>query len=223
MDWRDRDEDLQNGTADASSRSRCSRSLSAQHLYFAGRLDAAETNLREAVAVLEKVRDWFGGFSHHVLRHLYGVRADFAAELEEADFEIANGVARGDPETIAYGHYGKSHALAMVGRAEEAERLATDSVAALPIRSTTIGIAYSILGFVRLQASDYIGARDALEQSCAAVFRAFCLCEFVGPTYPLLVESLLGPHWNGLLEELGAVVPEAERSECDELKTCETQ
>jgi tetratricopeptide (TPR) repeat protein len=163
--------------------------------YFAGRLGDAETNLREAVAVLNKVGDWHGGFSHHVLRHLHGIRADFAAELAEAEFEIANGVSRGDSETIAWGHYGKAHALAMTGRVLEAERLATDAVAALPTRSTTIGVAYGILGFVRLQASDYAGARDALEQSRAAVFRAFCLYEFVGPTYPLLVESLLGPHW----------------------------
>ena len=164
--------------------------------YFAGRLDDAETNLREAVAALDKVGDWFGGFAHHVLRHLHGVRGDSGAELAEAEFEIANGAARGDPEATAWGRYGKAHNLARAGRVEEAERLATDAVAALPERSTTIGIAYGILGFVRLQASDHAGARDALEKSRAAVFRAFCLYEFVGPTFPLLVESLLGPRWS---------------------------
>ncbi len=85
----------------------------------------------------------------------------------------------------------------MAGRHAEAESLAATAVANLPARSTTIGIAYGVLGFVRLQASDYAGARDAVERSRAVILRVACPFEFVGPTFPLLVESLLGPRWAG--------------------------
>jgi tetratricopeptide (TPR) repeat protein len=163
--------------------------------YFCGRLTEAESAMLEAVGPLDKVGDWFGMFCHHILRHIYAVRGDFPKELAEAEGEIATGEDRGDRDTLAWGYYGKANALARSGRTKEAEPLAVHAVELLPARSTSMGIALGVLGFVRLQSSNYPGAREALEQARAASFRACCVFEFVGPTFPLLVESLLGPHW----------------------------
>ncbi len=164
--------------------------------YFDGRLDDAEVLLREAVGTLDKVGDWFGMFSHHFLRHIYAVRGDIPRELAEADTEIAIGTARGDAETLAWGCYGKAGALARAGRIDEATDLAARAVEGLVARkSLTVMIAYGVLGYVRIQSSDYAGAREALERSRSAIHRNLFLVEPVGPTYPLLVESLLGPCW----------------------------
>ncbi|WP_165227463.1 serine/threonine-protein kinase [Aquisphaera insulae] len=163
--------------------------------YFRGRLAEAEVELRDAVGPLDKVGDWFGMFCHHILRHIHSVRGDSPRELAEAEYEIAIGEDRGDRDTLAWGCYGKANVLARSGRAEEAEALAIRAVELLPAGSTSLGIALGVLGFARLQASDYPGARDALERARSAAVRAFCVFEFVGPTFPLLVESLLGPRW----------------------------
>ncbi|MHC5537444.1 ATP-binding protein [Singulisphaera rosea] len=165
--------------------------------YFSGRLQEAATDLSLATVTLDKVGDWFGIFSHHVLRHIHTIHADTAAELAEAEWEVAVSTNRGDEETIAWGQYGKALSFARTGRSEEAVDLATIASASLVARGSanTIGIAYSVLSFARLQASDYAGAREAAERSRSASVRAFCVFEFVGLTFPLLVESLLGPHW----------------------------
>ncbi|MBI1325726.1 protein kinase [bacterium] len=165
-------------------------------LYFSGRLDAAESHLLNAIPVLDKVGDWFGFFSHHTLRHLYSVRGDFAAAIAEADREITTATTRGDRETLCWGQYGKADALARVGRIVEANDIALRAVEELAsFRSTTEGIALGVLGLVRLQASDYAGAREALERSRTRLYKSAFVVEFSGPTFPLLVESLLGPRW----------------------------
>ncbi len=106
-------------------------------------------------------------------------------------------MARGDQETRSWGQYGKAHALARTGEFPLALQLAETSVDSLIARSSrnTVGIGYGVLSFVRLQASDYVGAREAAERSRSASFRACCVFEYVGTAFPLLVESLLGPYW----------------------------
>jgi serine/threonine protein kinase/tetratricopeptide (TPR) repeat protein len=164
--------------------------------YFGGRLEAAEENLGRAVARLDKVGDWIGMFSHHTLRHLHSVRGDIRSELAEAEYEIATATARGDRDLVAWGFYGKADALARAGQLEEASELAVRAVDELScLKSTTLGFALGVLGFVRIQSSDYVGAREALERSRLRTFKAAFVVEFSGPTFPLLVESLLGPLW----------------------------
>jgi tetratricopeptide (TPR) repeat protein len=165
-------------------------------LYFEGKLLEAETSLREAAQTLDKVGDWFGMFSHHVLRHIYSIRGDIPRTLAEAETEIAIAQLRGDADTLSWGQYGKADALARAGRVQEAlefAKIAVDS--AIARNSMTVAVAQSVLGYARLQASDYSGARQVLEQSRSRGFRTMFLCEFMAPTFPMLVESLLGPHW----------------------------
>ena len=180
--------------SDPSSRQRRGLTSGCAH-YFRGRLDEAEADMLQAVGPLDKVGDWFGVFSHHILRHIYLVRGDIPRELAEAEREIAIGTDRGDDETLAWGYYGKADALARAGQAREAIPLATRAVELLPMRSTSMAIALGVLGFVRLQASDYARLATALERARSTAFRAICAFEFVGPTFPLLVESLLGSRW----------------------------
>ena len=165
-------------------------------LYMSGQLDAAESSLRGCVAILDKVGDWFGMFSHHTLRHIHSVRGDIRSELAEAEQEIALGTARGDRVTLSWGLYGKADGLARAGNFAEAENLAARSVEELTsLKSNTAGLGLGVLGFVRLQASDYAGAREALERSRSRLVRDAFVIEYGGPTFPLLVESLLGPNW----------------------------
>jgi tetratricopeptide (TPR) repeat protein len=181
--------------------------------YFVGRLDQAEAALRESIGTLDKVGDWFGMFSHHVLRHIASVRGDIAGELAEAETEIQIGTARGDNETLSWGLYGKAGALARAGRTDEAQELAARSVeVGTDLDSNTLGVALGVLGFVRLQASDFSGARDSLERSHLRLVRTLFLVEFAGPTYPLLVESLLGPRWAQTETEGGPAQPAARKA-----------
>jgi tetratricopeptide (TPR) repeat protein len=164
--------------------------------YASGRLDAAERDLIQAVGILDKVNDLTGMFCHHFLRHVYSIRGDISKELAEAEAEIAIAAGRGDDDSLAMGHYGKADALARAGRIDEALQFATLAVERLRARAgLTVAIAHGVEGFARLQSSDYARARAALESSRRTINRTFFLIECVGPTYPLLVESLLGPRW----------------------------
>jgi len=188
------------GKAAESCRRADALSLFNSHLglawYCLGRLDQAESAIRDAVVDLDKVGDWFGAMSHHVLRHIYTFRGDFPREAVEAEAEISIGTQCGDLDIVAWGYYGKADAFARSGRIQEALDLATRAVESLLASgSWAVTIAYQVLGLARIQASDYAGARAALGQSRSAIRENYCLFEFVAPTYPLLVESLLGPHW----------------------------
>ncbi len=164
--------------------------------YMSGRLAEAETDLRGTTEMLEKIGDYYGVFAHHFLRHVYGIRGDIPREMTEAETEISLATASGDAESLAWGRYGKANALARAGRVDEARSFADLAVESLAARnSTTTAIAHQILGFVRLQASDYYGARVALERARSSTFRTLYLIEITGPIFPLLVESLLGPRW----------------------------
>ena len=117
--------------------------------YFEGKLEEAETSLREAALTLDKVGDWFGMFSHHLLRHIYSVRGDIPRALAEAETEIEIAVRRGDSDTLAWGQYGKADALARAGRFQEAQEFATMAVeSAIARNSTTVTVAQSVLGYV---------------------------------------------------------------------------
>ena len=166
-------------------------------LYMSGQLDEAESELREAVGMLDKVGDYTGMFTHHFLRHIYSVRGDIPRELAEAETEIAIGVACDDAETLAWGHYGKAGALARAGRIDEALEFAgprgrvrrgSRARTRSPWPPESSGSSASRRRTTR-------GRAQALEQSRTSINRTFFLVEFVGPTYPLLVESLLGPRW----------------------------
>jgi eukaryotic-like serine/threonine-protein kinase len=164
--------------------------------YTAGRLDQAETSLRESLGILDKIGDYYATFSHHFLRHIYAVRGDIAREVTEAEAEIALGTSRGDGEALAWGCYGKANALARAGRIDEAVEQISRAVEILHSReSTAQSVAFQILGFVRLQASDYAAARAALENGVRLTRKYFMFVEFLGSTHSLLVESLLGPRW----------------------------
>jgi serine/threonine protein kinase/tetratricopeptide (TPR) repeat protein len=164
--------------------------------YMAGQLEEAEAHLLESVDPLEKVGDYHATFARHFLRHVYGVRGDISRELTQAEAELALGMNRGDLEALAWGQYGKANALARAGRVQEAIDLANRAVESLHAQgSLTEAVARQVLGFVRMQASDYATAVAELEKAVKLIWANFYLLEVIGQTYPLLVESLLGPLW----------------------------
>ncbi len=165
--------------------------------YAAGCLDESEALFRQAVEPLDRVAQYLTSFSHHFLRHLYAVRGDIPSELAEAEAEIALGTIRGDGEALAWGKFGKASALARAGRTDEALELTRCAVEILLRRkSMAVVIAQGIEGFAHMQASDYAAARSVLEESARRIRADFWYMEVANPTFPLLVESLLGPRWS---------------------------
>jgi eukaryotic-like serine/threonine-protein kinase len=182
--------------------------------YAAGRLDEAEVFFRQAVEPLDRVAEYFTSFSHHFLRHLYAVRGDIPSELAEAEAEIALGTIRGDDEALAWGMFGKASALARAGRTDEARELAERALEILRRKkSLAIAVALVVMGFVQMQASDYASARSALEESARVIRVKLWFMEVAAPTFPLLVESLLGPCWSDPENGPGQVVARKARRE----------
>ena len=162
----------------------------------AGRLNEGETMLLEALEMLDKIADYYTNFTHHLLRHLYAVRGNIALEIAEGDAEIALGKSRGDEEALAWGTFGKANALARSGQTDEALDLARHAVEILhPRKSMAEAVARTVMGFAHIQASDYASSRRELLEAARLVRVNFYLLEVVGPAFPLLVESLLGPRW----------------------------
>ncbi len=165
--------------------------------YAAGCLDESEALFRQAVEPLDRVAQYLTSFSHHFLRHLYAVRGDIPSELAEAEAEIALGTIRGDGEALAWGKFGKASALARAGRTNEALEHTRCAVEILLRRkSMAVTIAQGTEGFAHMQASDYAAARSVLEESARRIRAGFWYMEVANPTFPLLVESLLGPRWS---------------------------
>ncbi|WP_435011952.1 serine/threonine-protein kinase PknK (plasmid) [Tundrisphaera lichenicola] len=164
--------------------------------YFGGLLDEGEAYLSDSLGVLDKTGDYYSLFAHHFLYHIQEVRGDIPRELAEAEVEISLGNVRGDGEALSWGYFDKAYALACAGQTDPASELALRAVEILHSRGSTVeSKAQQVLGFVRLQASDHIGARVALEEAARLIRVNLLLMEFVAPTYPMLVESLLGPRW----------------------------
>ena len=164
--------------------------------YFEGRLDDGEQLLRQSSETLEKVSDYYAIFAHHWLRHIAGVRGDIPGEIAQAEAEVRLATERGNDEALAWGLYGKANALARAGHTEEALELATEALEIVRRQqSLTQLVAGLVLGFVRIQASDYAGACTILEKTAWSIMTSVYQTEFVAQAYPLLVESRLGPQW----------------------------
>ena len=165
-------------------------------LYFDGRLDEGEALSRQSMEILDKVSDYYTNWTHHWLRHSHAVRGDIGKELIEAEAEILLGATRGDDEILSWGLYGKADALARLGRTDEALVLVSRALELQRTRgSLTVIVAGQVAGFVRLQASDYEGARVLLEEMERLLRTNLFFMEFSTPLYPIWVESLVGPHW----------------------------
>ena len=118
----------------------------------------------ESLETLDKVGDYYAIFAHHWLRHIASVRGDIPGEIAEAEAEVRLGTERGNDEALAWGFYGKANALA---RAAVPWRLgASDKGIELTREkgSLTCMVASLVLGFVRVQASDYGGHVPFLER-----------------------------------------------------------
>ena len=131
-------------------------------LYMSGQLMRPSRASGMRREILDKVGDWFGMFSHHTLRHIHSVRGDIRSELAKAKQEIALGTARGDDVARFRGDCTARpmawHGPGISRRPRICRPLGVEELTSL--KSNTAGLGLGVLGFVRLQASDYAGRAE---------------------------------------------------------------
>jgi eukaryotic-like serine/threonine-protein kinase len=167
--------------------------------YFGAQFGEAEDLLRQALRVLDQRGDsWVRMLLYHTLRHLYATTGDAEREMSCAQVETEIGERVDDPEGRCWGAFGMANALARTGRCAEAEvqmRRAREAVA----NRTNIIVLPTMLqtwGFVHIQAGDYVQARQVLEDARRGIEKNWAYVDYPIRTYPLLVESILGPAWH---------------------------
>jgi len=167
--------------------------------YFGARLKDAERLLQEALAVLDRRGDsWERLYFYHNLRHLYSITGNAEREIDCARVEMQIGEAVDDPEGKCWGAYGVANALARSGKGDEAHQYMQRALGILSGRVNIVVVptALQTYGFVHLQNGDYRSAQEVLEESCRNIRRDWAFVEYSVRTYPLLLESLLGPRWH---------------------------
>lgn len=172
--------------------------------YYGARLSEGERLLRESVSFLDRKGDsWLRQFFYHNLRHLYAILGDTENEIACARVEIEIGEAVQDPEGKCWGAYGVANALARSGDTDEAFDYMRCAMSDLS--QTNIIVAPTALhtnAFIHLQAGNYEVAREMLEKSRTMIEENWSYVDFTIRAYPLLVESMLGPHWHSAEQEL---------------------
>ncbi len=166
--------------------------------YFGARLAEAEQLLRASVAVLDRRGDsWERMYFYHNLRHLYSITGDTEGEIECARVEMQIGEAVNDPEGTCWGAYGVANAMARSGNHDKSHQYMQRALGILSGRANIVVVptALQTYGYVHLQSGDYQAARDVLEESCRNIRKDWAFIEYTVRSYPLLAESLLGPHW----------------------------
>jgi tetratricopeptide (TPR) repeat protein len=91
-----------------------------------------------------------------------------------------------------------ANALARSGRLEEAREYIGRALDIISRRTNIISgpVALHTAGFVDLQGGDYAAAHHRLEEGRNILERSFAYVDYSMRTYPLLVESILGPQWH---------------------------
>lgn len=181
-------------------------------VYHSGRIEESETLTRKALEVIEKNGDiWYCTMAHHFLRHIHSARGESQRAIQEAETEVRMGEAASDRQAICWGEYGLADSNARMGRLDEAVDHMKRCWAAIESGggnlSKCIGLNHE--GFVWLQCSDYERAIDVLEDSRRILEKNFVIMDFTVRTYPLLVESLIGPDW--LQQRRDATIRRAKR------------
>lgn len=167
--------------------------------YYGARLPQAERLLREALSVLDRRGDsWVRMLFYHNLRHLYAIRGDAVQEIAAAKVEMHIGETARDSEGACWGAYGVANALARTGKLDEAHQYIQRALGILSGKTNIIvlPVALQTYGFVHIQSGNYEAAREVLEQSRAMIEKEWAYVDYTIRGYPLLVESILGPHWH---------------------------
>jgi tetratricopeptide (TPR) repeat protein len=167
--------------------------------YNLGRLTDSRNALESALETMERQGDsWFRMTCHNHLCHVYAVLGHSEQEIVEASIEQQIGDATQDPLTICWAQNGLADANARMGQLPEAHnhmQKAHIALKNLDAYEPSRAILLNHQGFLLLQSSDYSRAIQVLDESTKLIAKRFFYMEYMLRTYPLLVESLLGPNW----------------------------
>ena len=159
---------------------------------------AAEVEFQRAYPLLEKSgsHSWYK-VAAHLHRHLIAITSSSSEELKSANRVLRAALAAQDIQGQFMGHYDIASALARQGEIQDALEHIQESSRLLPKGefNLTEAIFLGTVGFVRLQASDYEGARTALEKSWALMLGRKLVMEYVVRSLPYLLESIAGSDW----------------------------
>jgi len=146
-----------------------------------------------------------------VNRHLQQVIGTSDSEVQFARQVLSLATSVGNRLHQCWGNYDVASGLSRAGKLGESIshiRIARD----LMDRSGAVPITRSIFlttdGFVRLQASDYEGARESCEDAWRICRRTLAFMEYNVRSLPQLIESIVGPNWN---ESAGAIPKQLRR------------
>jgi len=165
-----------------------------------GDREQAESNFKEAISLLAKAgAHWQATYAAHIYRHLLQFVGSSSREIAAGEKVLSIAESIGDIRAQAWGQYDTAcglarggdvcTALARLDRAQELIDMAEEA-------GTTRSIFLATKGFVLLQASDYAGARQAANTSWDICKSKRFFMEYNSLSLPLLIQSILGPHWN---------------------------
>lgn len=166
-------------------------------LYCAGELSRAVAVLWNAEKTLRRCGGLHASYCYHFLRHTYSVVGDVAKVLETAERERDVSASFSYTEPVGWAYYGLTHGYALAGRIDEALAAADESIRLLSANESTFcAIAYMEKGFALVQASRYAEAVPYFLNAYDLMKKHWCFFEIMMPTFPRLVEALLGANWH---------------------------
>ncbi|MCA9160133.1 MAG: hypothetical protein KDA72_17485, partial [Planctomycetales bacterium] len=166
-------------------------------LYCTGELSRAEAVLWNAEKTLRRCGGLHASYCYHFLRHTYSVIGDVAKVLETAEREREISASFNYTEPVGWAYYGLTHGYALAGRIDEALAAADESIRLLNANESTFcAIAYMEKGFALVQDSRYPAAVPFFLDAYDLMKQRWGFFEVMMPTFPRLVEALLGAHWH---------------------------
>ena len=166
--------------------------------YWPGELQAAKDLFEQAYAPLERCCR-FGELQHtlHMHRHILAYIGDSNEELEKAQAVLELAKTTGNIQGVCWGSYDAANALARAGDLAQAARHMQQANCSLPDESflQTSPIRASTDAYVRLQGSDYPGARRLAGCAWSAIREGWLAIDVTLLCVPILIESIAGPDW----------------------------
>jgi eukaryotic-like serine/threonine-protein kinase len=172
--------------------------------YWGGDVRNATLLFNEAIPLLQRCGNLFGLIEClHMLRHALSYSSRSNSELSAARDVLAVATEADNTQGICWGNYDIASALARKGELADAMAYMERANAVLSGEryNMTEAIRGSTDGYVRLQCSDYQGARELAKTAWELAVSSFVLIDCTLLCLPVLVESVAGANWTSPLPD----------------------